>query len=66
MPIGSPAMPTAERMAAGLAEDLDEEVGRAVDHLGLAGEVGVAPDHAEELHDLRHAVERAELVLDRA
>src|SRR4029453_2510014 len=47
------------RATARLAEDLDHEIGEAVDHLGLLGEVGRRIDHAQRLDDAAHAIERA-------
>ena len=43
----------------GVAEHLDEQVGAAVDHLGLVLEVGRRVDHAKQLHDVVDPVERA-------
>src|SRR5262245_47278384 len=47
-------------MAPGIAEHFDEQVGAAVDHLGLVGELGHGVDHAEQLDHVVDAVERAE------
>src|SRR5262245_65593321 len=47
-------------MAPGIAEHLHEQVGAAVDYLGLVGELGHGVDHAEQLHHVVDAVERAE------
>src|SRR6202140_3586116 len=44
-----------------LAEHLNEQVGRAVDHRRLFGEVGRAVDETGELHNLIDVVERVEL-----
>ncbi len=41
-----------------LAEDFDHQVGEAVDHLGLLGEVGRAVDHAQHLDQPDDLVER--------
>src|SRR5262249_9917190 len=49
------------RVLAALAEHLDEEVGAAVDHLGLVLEVGHGVHHAEHLDHALHLVEAAEL-----
>ena len=67
IPIGSAAMPTAER-AAGRPRRRPRRGGPSAPLITcwLGGEVGVAPDHAEDLHDPRDVVEGAELVLDRA
>ncbi len=46
-------------MAALVAEDLDEEVGAAVDDLGLVGEAGRRVDEAGELDDADEPVEVA-------
>lgn len=42
------------------AEDLDEEIGTAIDHFGLIGEVGGAIDHAKDLHHTLDPVEIAQ------
>src|SRR5262245_63732322 len=47
-------------MAPGIAKHFDEQVGAAVDHLGLVGELGHGVDHAEQLDHVVDAVERAE------
>ena len=44
-------------MAAGLAEDLHEEVTGAVDDLGVHGEIRRAIDHAQQFDDAGYAVE---------
>ena len=49
-------------MAAGVAEDLDEEVGGAVDDGRLLLEVGLAVDEAVDLDDALDAVEAADFV----
>ena len=55
-------MPTADRACRpGVPEDLDHEVGEAVDHFRLVGEVVGALHHAEDLHDPPHAVESCRL-----
>ena len=51
----------ASRMFAGVAEDLDEQIGRTVNHPGLPREPGGAVDPADELHDPPHAIERSDL-----
>ena len=59
MPPLKVAMPTAARAPRpDFAEDLDHEIGKAVDHLGLLGEVGRGIDHAQRLDDAGHAIER--------
>src|SRR5207244_887703 len=52
-------------MAAGVAEHLDQQVGAAVDDLRLIGELRDGVDHAEQLHHVIDAVERAERVARR-
>ncbi|MNR68989.1 hypothetical protein D3C85_1939140 [compost metagenome] len=44
-------------MLAGVAEDLAQQVGRAVDHTGLAGERRVRGDEPDNLDDPRDPVE---------
>jgi len=50
---------------AGFAEHIDEQVRAAVDDLGRIVEIRRGVDHAEELDDVVHAVERAERVAHR-
>src|SRR6266536_3911652 len=52
-------------MAPTLAEDVDQQVGCAVDDLRLLAEVGCAVDHAEQLDDSLHLVEITDLRLER-
>ena len=47
------------RMPALVAEDLDQQVGGAIDHLGMVGEVGHAIDEADKLDDALELVEIA-------
>src|SRR5690606_26460641 len=47
-----------------VAEDLAEQLGCAVDDAGLPREVGGGRDEADDLDDARHAVERADDVVD--
>src|SRR5439155_667188 len=54
------------RVLALVAEHLDEQVRAAVDDLRLVAELGRAVHHAEQLHHAAHAVEAAELGLQRA
>src|SRR5574341_794650 len=49
------------RMAAGVAEDLDEQVGEAVDHERRLVEPWRAVHHPERLNDLTHLVQAAQL-----
>src|SRR5262249_50709767 len=51
-------------LAALRAEELVEEVGGAVDHLGHAVEAGRHVDHAHQSHDALDAVELAQLLLE--
>jgi hypothetical protein len=48
-------------MAAGVAKDLDEEVGVAVDDFGWVGEAGCGVDVAVDGEDLGDGVEGAEV-----
>jgi hypothetical protein len=48
---------------AAIAEHLDEQVGAAVDHLGLVAELGHGVDHAQHLDDALDAIEVAQLGL---
>src|SRR6185312_13567610 len=50
----------ASGVCTGVAEDLTEKLGCAIDHAGLAGESGVGGDEADDLHDARDPVERAD------
>ena len=60
-PSGSTLTPTAARAwRPAIAEHLDHQVGGAVDHLGLVGEVGRRGDEAAEPDDARHPIEVAE------
>src|SRR5215813_2965539 len=52
------------RRLAALAEQLDEEIRRAVDHPGLIAEAGRRVHEAHHVNDLLHALEIAERVLD--
>ena len=48
-------------MLACVAEDFDEEIGRAVDHPGLPREPGRTVDPSHELHDAAYSIQRANL-----
>src|SRR5690349_14201367 len=48
------------RMAAGFAEDFDEQIGAAVDHGRVLAEIGSRLHEAKHLHDAANAVERSE------
>src|SRR5206468_979103 len=54
----------ARRLAA-VAEQLDEEIGRAVDDAWLIAEPGRRVDESQEVHELLDAVQIAERVFDR-
>src|SRR5262249_15097453 len=59
---------TADGGARGLAavpEELDQQVGRAVDHAGLVAEPRRRVHEAQEVHELLHTVEVPERVLHR-
>ena len=49
---------------AGFAEDLEEEVGGAVDDLGVIGKIGGGIDEALEVHDPADLVEGADFLAD--
>jgi hypothetical protein len=52
---------SAPRVSARLAEDLDEEIGGAVDHRWLPREPRRAVDPSDELHDAGYAIHRPDL-----
>ena len=47
-------------MHAALAEDLEEQVGAAIDHEGVAREAGDRVDHSQHLHDPDDPIEAVE------
>ena len=53
-------------MFALIAKDLHQEVGAAIDHLGLIGKVRRAVDHSQHFHNALHFAQVAGSGLERA